>query len=1119
MKKLLKSKGISFGVLKFDLKMKLSALFILISILSIQANTYSQGKKITLDMENSSIEKIIDEIELISEFKFIFNTSEVDLNRRMSIKVKKQKIKIILEKLFEGTNTLFEIDNRKVLLLEDSKTIVPQINPEIIKQGHDISGVVLDKNGQPLPGANILEKNTSNGTQTDFDGKFALTVNDNNAILVVSYIGFVSTEITVNGQTSLNISLEEDTASLEEVVLIGYGSLKKSDLTGAVTSVAAEDIQALTVSNPTAALQGRVAGVNVQSNGGAPGAGVSVVIRGAGTLNGSLDPLYVVDGVFLDNLSSLNAADIASMEVLKDASAAAIYGSRAANGVVIISTTKGSKKEGLTINVHATTGVSNSTGKIDFLNARQYADVRNAIDDASNAPRAPINSTAFDPNVDTDWQSLSLRTGVVQDYGFNISNRGKQASVYFSANYFDEKGVLVSSDFNRINMRLNSEYWSENRKLKLSQSLGLTQKKLNVNNEYGAGGYNFPTLPFKDSEGNFVAPSNSDHGVAFSRNRYARAVTLDDENITSEVFGNIAAELEFLPGLKYRLNLGFNYSSEVDYLFVPTFFWSVSNQGSNQNLDADLSERRGTSFDGLIDNVISYNREIGKHSVNAILGSSFQKIKTRNTFVRGTKFPSNDLRVLSAAEEVDLFSGTEVVTGLASLYGRVVYDYDDKYFFTATLRQDKSSRFSEAFREGYFPSASAGWKISNEDFFPDSGVLSSLKLRLSYGELGSQNVADYAFTPVINLNSNYDFGDERFFGVSRTQFRLNNLVWEKSKTTNYGIDAEFFKGKLSANLDYYIRDTEDILLSLAIPQTSGSRQPVVTNAASIENKGVELSLNYRNSEREFTYNIGLNLTKAKNKVTSLGELNSPLFGGSFSAEALQGTRAIVGEQLGVFWGYESDGLYQSQSEIDNDPNVANSAGQRAILKPGDFIYIDQNDDGLINNDDKVNIGNPYPDFEFGVNFKAKYKNFEFDLFFQGQVGNEILNTTKYSLSFESRSNYSTDVLNAWSPTNTDTNFPVLGNTRFDVSPFYIEDGSYLRLKQLRVAYNFKDLFNSSSNAKVFVSGQNLLTITGYSGYDPEIGLGSGGDLLTRGVDYSSYPQSTQISLGVQFTFN
>ncbi|MGX1930995.1 SusC/RagA family TonB-linked outer membrane protein [Flagellimonas sp. 2504JD4-2] len=1077
-------------------------------------DAHSQNAKIVIDKDKEiSVSRIFEIIQEQAGYKFVYSDDLIRKAPKVRLKKGIVRTKELLRKGLSPIDCTFEFtENETVIVKKRSKKNVPNVVLQV-----SVSGTVNDSNGQPLPGANIVEKGTTNGTQTDFDGNFTIDVLDQNAVLVISYIGYSTKEVALNGQTNLAISLDEDAAGLDEVVLIGYGTVRKSDLTGAVSSVSSEDAKALTISNPTAALQGRVAGVNVQSNGGAPGAGVSVIIRGAGTINGSVDPLYVVDGVFLENLSSVNPNDIATMEVLKDASAAAIYGSRAANGVVIITTTKGSSSKGLVINGHITGGVTTSTSKIDFLNARQYADIRNAIDDASNASRAPANSTNFNPNVDTDWQDLTFRTGILQDYGFNISNRSEQASVYLSANYFDERGVLVSSDYNRINLRLNSEFWSKNKKLKLSQSLALTQKTLNQNNDYGVNGYNFPTLPFQDTDGNFVAPSNLEHGVAFSRNRYARAVTLDDENRIDEIFGNIAGEFEFLPGLKYRLNLGLNFTSLVDYLFTPTFFWSESNASANQNLDADLRETRSTRFDALVDNVLSYNKEIGKHSINAILGSSFQKVTTRGTSVTASRFPSDDLRVLSAAEQVDLFSGEEIVTGLASLYGRLIYDYDNRYFLTGTLRRDKSSRFSEDFRTGYFPSASVGWKISNEEFFPQDGPVSSLKLRASYGELGSQNVEDYAFTPVINLNSNYDFGNQRFFGVSRTQFRLNDLVWEKSKTTNFGIDASFFDHKLQASLDYYIRDTEDILLSVAIPQTSGSRQPVVTNSAAIQNKGLELNLNYRNRDNAFKYDVNLNLTSSSNEVTSLGELDSPLVGGVFSAEQLQGTRAIVGEQLGVFWGFQTDGLYQSQAEIDNDPNLVNSPGQRAVLKPGDFVYSDTNGDGLISNEDKVNIGNPYPDFEFGVNFNAEYKNFEFDLFLQGQVGNEILNTTKYNLSFDSRSNYSTDVLNAWSPSNTDTNFPVLGNTRFDVSPFYIEDGSYLRVKQLRVAYNFKDLFNDTTDLRLFISGQNLLTITGYSGYDPEVGIP--GNLLTRGVDFSAYPQNTQISLGVQFTIN
>ncbi len=1079
---------------------------------------------ISLKVKEKALTDVLHRIESKTTFHFSYYIDDL-IGEKITLDARNQSLANVLRDIARQTRLGFKRINQNIHVVgrKDDNRLVEEFQTQW-PNNRIVTGRVTSENGEALPGVNILIKGTTIGVVTDVEGRYKINVPEDATILVFSYVGYITEEVDIAGRTTVDFILTPDIETLSEIVVVGYGTQKKSDLTGAVASVTSEEVKALTISNPTLSLQGRVAGVNVQSNGGAPGAGVSVVIRGAGTINGSLDPLYVVDGVFLESLSSVNPNDIQSMEVLKDASAAAIYGSRAANGVVIVTTSKGSDG-GLVINAHATVGVSNPTNEIDFLNARQYADVRNAIDDASNAPRAPVNSTAFDPNVDTDWQDLSIRTGVIQDYGFSLSGAGSNSSVYFSANYFNERGVLISSDFNRINLRLNSEYWSTNKKFRLSQSLGLVQKNLNENDNYGVAGYNFPTLPFKDDEGNFVAPSNADHGVAFSQNRYARAVTLDDDNRIDEIFGNIAGELEFLPGLKYRLNLGVNFSSEVDYLFVPTFFWSVSNQGANQNLDADLTESRTTRFDGLIDNILSYNQEIGKHSINAILGSSLQKIVTRGTSVTASTFPSNDLRVVSAAEEVTLFSGDEIVTGLASVYGRLIYDYDDKYLLTATLRRDESSRFAESFRTGYFPSVSAGWRISSEDFFPAGSFLTDLKLRVSYGELGSQNVEDYAFTPVINLNSNYDFGDQRFFGVSRTQFRLQNLVWEKSRTTNFGINAGFLGGKLQATIDYYIRKTDDILLSLAIPQTSGSRQPVVTNAAAIDNKGLEINLNYKESEGAFTYDINLNLTSTSNEITSLGALESPISGGIFSSEALRGTRADVGEQLGVFWGFETAGLYQSQTEIDNDPNLSSNPAAKSLLKPGDLIYVDQNGDGFVNNDDKVNIGNPYPDFEYGLNFNGSYKNFELTLFIQGQVGNEILNANKYNLSFESRSNYSTDVLNAWSETNTNSNFPVVGTTRFDVSDFYIEDGSYLRLKQLRVAYNIRNLFKGSTEAKAFISGQNLLTLTGYSGYDPELGVpgnsgrpsAGGPALLTRGVDLSAYPQSVVIMGGVQFT--
>jgi|TARA_R100000935_G_C2841741_1_gene171522 TonB-linked SusC/RagA family outer membrane protein len=989
-------------------------------------------------------------------------------------------------------------------------SIVPGMKGDLTQ--YTITGMVTDNQGNSLPGANILEKGTINGVQTDFDGNFSLQVADENTILVVSYLGFKTQEIASQGKAELNIILEEDAAGLDEVVVVGYGTQKKSDLTGAITSVTSEEIQSLTTADPTAALQGRAAGVNVQSS-GSPGGGVNVVIRGAATINGSVAPLYVIDGIFRESLDAVNANDIASIQILKDASAAAIYGSRAANGVIIVTTNKGSS-DGLTIEAHSTLGMSNATNTLDFMNARQYADARNAIADSQNTERAPANSTDFDPNIDTDWQDLQLRTGVIQDYGFNVAGGGKNSSVYFSANYFDEKGILISSGFNKANVRLNSEYWSNNKKIKLSQTLGLTQRNFDRNNFYGSSGYNIPTIPVRDNTGNFVAPNSQDHGIVFNSNRYAQALTYDDQNRIDEVFGSVSGEVELLPGFKYKLNLGLNFWSNYNYQFVPTFFWSTSNPSANTNETADLSEARSTYYDTLMDNVFSYDKEFGKNTLGLVLGNTLQKISRRGTSVQVSDFPSNDLRVVSAGIEVINRSGQEFVTGLESYYFRLTYNYDDRYLLTSTVRQDKSSKFAEDYRTGIFPSISLGWRLSKEKFFPQNNVLTDLKLRASYGELGSQNLDDYAFFSVMNLNSNYDFADTRFFGVSRTQFNLENLVWETSKTTNFGLDASLFNGRLRATADYFIRNTQDILVSLPIPPTSGSGAPITTNAASIKNKGFELGLDYNKAEGEFTYGVNFNISAIQNEVTSLGPLRAPILAGVFSANAHNSTVAIKGEEMGAFWGFETEGLYQSQADIENDPNLANDAATRSLLRPGDLIWKDQNGDGIVNEDDRVNIGSPYPDFEYGLNFNANYKNFELTLFFQGQVGNEILNARKFYTHFEvSRSNYATSALDAWTPTNTDTNIPRLGTSRTATSDWYVEEGGYLRLKQLRLAYTFNNLFKVIPRIQVFANAQNLLTFTNYSGYDPELGT----SLFDRGVDNSVYPQIVQIMGGLKFT--
>lgn len=1120
MKKIYYSRDIKCNPLKFSLKMKLTILLIVVSFLKIEANTYSQNTNVSLNMKDVSVETVLHEIESLSDFKFMFMREDIDLKRRISIKVSEKPINEVLDIIFLNENLEFEVLHKQIIL-KKKKSKLPfkentKLNESMLQE--PIKGKIIDKKGGTLPGVSILVKGTNKFAQTDLDGNYSIQANSEDT-LVFSFMGFTTQQIVVGSNTIIDVTLQEEAQRLDEIVVIGYGQIAKKDLTGAVSSVKAEDFKSLTTSDPTLALQGRVAGVSVQSNGGSPGAGVSVLIRGAASIT-NVDPLYVVDGVFLQSLSSLNPYDVKSIEVLKDASAAAIYGSRAANGVVIVTTARG-KKGGLVVNAHSSLGFSNVTSKLNLLNARQYADVSNI---AFSTP-APANSTTFDSSIDTDWQDLSLRTGVVEDYGFDVSSGGENSSIFFSANYFKEKGVVVSSGFDRINIRVNSEFWTTNKKFKLTQSLGLANKNLNENNFYGNSGFDFPTIPLYDDAGSYVAPNAIDHGVSVGLNRYASALTFDDKNQINDVFGNIAGELEILPNLKYKLNLGLNYQSNYNSLFVPTYFWSESNAQWNQNADADLTEARSTRFDLLMDNTLTYTADFGKHHINAIVGNTVQKITSRGTSVFVSDFPSNDIRVVSGASIFNSATGQEVVSGLKSIFGRLIYDYDKKYLFTATVRRDQSSRFSKDYRSGVFPSFSAGWKISNEEFFADNTVFSNLKVRVSYGELGSQNVSDYAFSPVININSPYTLGNNQSTatGFSITQFTVPNLVWETSKTTNFGIDAGFLDGKLSATLDYYIRKTEDILISLPIPPSSGSDLPITINSASVENKGFELSLGYTDYvNKDFNYSANFNINTSQNRVTSLGQLGNPIVGGIFSEDLLTSTRANVGDQLGVFWGYETAGLYNSQAEIDNDPNLVNNAAARSILKPGELIWVDQNGDGIVNNDDKVKIGNPFADFDFGLNLSASYKNFDFSLFFQGQVGNEIFNARKYYLNFEERSNFSTDRLNAWSTTNTNSNIPVIGATRVDASDYYVEDGSYLRLKQINIAYNVKELVKGLSNTRFFIGAQNLLTFTGYSGYDPELGVSSstgGARLLSRGVDNTSYPQSIQVTAGIQLTIN
>jgi TonB-linked SusC/RagA family outer membrane protein len=1042
----------------------------------------------------------------------------------MHIKKKIFLLPFVLAVLYvnaNGENEAYAAIVNKVAIENLSKSPIPS---SILFQT-TITGQVLDQNNQPLAGASIVEKGTTNGAQSDFDGNFSLEVTDGNAVLVISYIGFATQEIPVANQTSLTITLEESASGLDEVVVIGYGTQIEALRTGSVATVSSEEVTQVAVTNSTSALQGRVAGVRVEANGGAPGSGVNVVIRGTGSF-GNDQPLYVVDGNIVESMSFINPNDIESISVLKDASSAAIYGSRASNGVVLVTTKKGQAGD-IRINFQSQLGFQSSTSKLDLLNAREFADWHNMARDNDGDPRATPNDSGFDPSIDTDWQDLQVTSAIFQEYSINVSGGSENAQFYVSGQLLDQEGIVVDSGSKRYNFSVNTSF--KKGIFSLDQSLILSRQENNPNNFFQREGEVPPTIPVFDenNEGGFAGLDPNLYAMARGINWYGRALLNDNLFTTDRIVGSVQPQLQLHKNLKFKSNLGLEYFVQHNYAFEPTFFQSTSQEASN--VIATLNENYTRSLSLLMENTLEYNNTFGKHGLTLLGGFSTQNISARSAGGIGTNFIFNEFRVLDAADDnTDNTTGNLQENALTSYFGRLNYDYDGKYIFSATVRHDGTSRFRPENRWSTFPSASLGWRMSKESFFPQDGVVSNLKLRGSYGLLGSQNTGslanprNYSTESVLNVSNFYDFGGLVLGGQTVNELANPDLKWETTTMQNYGLDAEFLDGKISFSAEYFKNRSEDILVLVPIPLSGGLGNNLLNNAATIDNKGFEFSGTYRHFSQNdgINFDATVNFNTIDNEVIALGDGVNPITGGGYTQGGFQATRTDVGQPVASFYGLITEGVYQTQAEIDADGATA------AVL--GDMNFVDLDGDGDIDDDDQTYLGSAIPDFEYSVAFNMNYKNWDFSMFWQGVQGNELWNGKRYHQVLDgTRGLKRREALDAWTPTNTDTNVPRATirdlNLNKRPSDYLVEDGSYLRLKNVQVGYTFPtDLVNKFyvSNLRLYVSGQNILTFTDYQGYDPEIGrpLNGQGSLFDSGVNRRAYPQNKMFLLGLQVGF-
>ncbi|WP_136464968.1 TonB-dependent receptor [Flagellimonas onchidii] len=1161
MKKLLTLKRSLFPVFKYDLKMKLSTLFIIAALFTMQAkDAYGQRTKVTLNLKNVSVERLIDEIESKTEFEFVYKIKDVNLERTVSVNVNRERIANVLKTVFKNTNTTFNLNDRRIYLVkrEESEAVVPEESNLTDDMQFSVSGTITDESGQPLPGANIVEKGTSNGTQTDFDGNFSIAVANENTTLVISYIGFAAKEVQVNGQSSIQITLLEDSAQLDEVVIVGYGSVTKAKLTGSVASIKSDDFEDIPVTSVEQAIAGQLPGVEITQNTGEPGTANGITIRGTSTITAGTQPLIVVDGLALSETTSLNTInpnDIASVEVLKDAASAAIYGSRGANGVIIITTKSGQEgKPQFSFNSFA--GFQQVAERLDLLNAYQHAefsrDARNnyylQFDDGSfsanddNATRETNAATlGFNPRkaiipsfmqpyldgvqglTDTDWQDELFRNALIQNYQLSVRGGGPKSKYFISGDYFDQQGVVRGTDFERFSFRANFEaQLSNDLKFGINFAPSLQQNNV-IETGFSNGPINslYTALPFFPAynEDGTLAISNqvsqaTEGDQARTENPVALATLNKDFRRTLIFQGGTFLEYEVLDGLKAKTYWGVDLSSRRRDLFRPS---SVGRRNNPAPVEAFGLNSSLDRLNWLVENTLDYTRTFGEnHNLNLLAGFTYQEQTEQFNETRATGFPNDLVETLNAGI-IDGGRAFSNKSTLVSYLARLRYDYAGKYLLTAAIRRDGSSRFGANNRYGTFPSISAGYRISEESFFPKSDSFNELKIRASWGLTGNNQIGDFGSQALLGP-SNAIINDNIASGLSLSTSPNANLTWEQTSTIDFGLDLGFFNNRLSASFDYYVATTDDLLLQVPVPAHSGFENSL-QNIGKVENRGFEAAIRANYEIGAIKFRTSFNLATNKNEVLELGPGQE---------EIISGGRSItrIGGELGANYGYVTDGIFQSQSEIDSRPSLSTA-------QVGEYIYVDANGDGQINGDDRVEQGSVFPDYTLGINQNISYKNFDLGVVLQSVQGVTIHNRTNSVLLFnpEGWSNQFVDYFNNYyTPERGENAIYARPNSLPRDNGFYREtdllkeDASFIRIRNITLGYTFPSSITETlkiTSLRVYLSSKNPFTFTDYRGFNPEQRRSDNRLLNSLNpvlANWSNYPLEKSFVLGFNLTF-
>lgn len=1119
------------------LAMKLTTILLILSIFTVQANSYSQKTKVTLDLEKVSIKKVFEEIESLTDFKFLYDNKKIDAEKLVSVKVNNQSISDVLDNLFKDTSIYYLVRHKQIVIKiqatptptktkEESKVI-----EEVKLVQQILSGSITDDKGQPLPGANVVEKGTFNGVTADFDGNFSINLTSESPILVISYVGFSTKEIPVSGSTNLNVTLLEDAAGLEEVVVIGYGTQVRRDVTGSISSLNEDSFSAQANTNVDQMIQGKAAGVQVVQNSGEPGGGMSINIRGVGSINAGSSPLYVIDGLPINNsptisqtgnetaatrsprnpISFLNPEDIASIDILKDASATAIYGSRGANGVVMITTKKGNSGD-LRIDYSTHIGFNQVHNRLDLLNAEQYTTGINSLIDlgaGSDAERVtPIQGNG------TDWQDVVFRNqAILQKHNISFSWGNGNTSYLATLNNTKEEGLVKNTEFNRFSGRFNLNHKTDKVNFGINSTLSYIKDNFVPNGfdvNLRGGAINAaklydPTLNVRNEDGDYVTSEFFDidnpeaiiNGNHISGNRY-------------RYLGSAFLEYFLLPELSLKMNVGADVNNEDKSVYKDRTT-IIGN-----SLGGVASAYSATESNYLLEGTMNYTKKIDNHDISALLGITTQKFQRRfnsqdaNNFTTDATLATN----FGLADRSTLINNSSKSTNsLLSYLGRVNYKYLNKYLLTASYRIDGSSRFGEGNRFGFFPSASAGWLIDQEEFFTND-IVNTLKLRASWGQTGNQEIGNNRALSTFGTGNSYVLDDQFVTTLNPSRIANPDLKWETTEQVDIGIDFGLLNDKISGSFAWYNKNTTDMLLDLPVPTSSGFRSQLV-NIGSMKNTGIEVGLNtYNITGKEFTWNSNINFSTLNNKVKDLGGIPE-ILSGSFGAAANEVGIIRPGEPLRSFYGYEIVGVWQQGEDLSQITNN---------VQPGDFKFRDLDGSGTIDGDDRVILGNSFPEFTWGFTNNFDYKNWNLNILFTGVEGVEMINGNLleqyYPRSGVRVNRFAEPFLNRWTPqnpTNDQPSYLGLSQQGQGVNSKTVVDASYVKLQSVRLSYSLsKDLIkNTFKSAEIYITGLNLATFSDYQGFDPA--LNPNGSANFR-IDWNGYPSATTLLLGFNIGF-